>query len=178
MSYHCKLHDFLNFLFCQNLQREEAIYFLNLNDGIFGHFSLLLQVRRDEAPLLIIARKVALVEVIVWPVRVTVVHSPLVEMVGKIEAWKTDVSLLKVSELEKVNLELRKWHHIMLELCERKKMTLRSELTDLWSRRRSTQSRWDGAILSLKNRRLSCLGRLKYFLHVRRCGYAKINPCG
>jgi len=122
------------------------------------------QVGRDEASLLVVAGKIALVEMIMWPVRVTVVHSPLVEMVGKIEAWKTDVSFL--ANLEWYTL----WHHIMKCDC-RNEMTL-SELTDLWIRRRSTQSRWDGAILSSKNRRLSCLGRLKYFPHVRHCGYA------
>ena len=65
---------------------KEVTYFLDLNDTVFGQLSLLFQVGRDEAPLLVVAGKVALVEMIMWPVRVTVVHSPLVEMVPKIEA--------------------------------------------------------------------------------------------
>jgi hypothetical protein len=57
-----------------------------VNDTVFGQLSLMFQVGRDEASLLVVAGKIALVEMIMWPVRVTVVHSPLVEMVGKIEA--------------------------------------------------------------------------------------------
>ena len=61
-------------------------HLLNFVNVFLRKIALTLKIGLDETPLLVVAGKIILVEEVVRPLLITVVHRPLVEMVGEVEA--------------------------------------------------------------------------------------------